>query len=86
MIIILNLHSGTKLSGWLRHWYPWALAGGRKRTYVLNSLLQSTEGRIVNSIPRRLRRETVRAWGRGWFLITFSKPPQRIAGSGFEIV
>jgi hypothetical protein len=20
MIIILNLHSGTKLSGWLRHW------------------------------------------------------------------
>ena len=37
MIIILNLHSGTKLSGWLRHWLE--LRGDNSNENLQNYIL-----------------------------------------------
>ena len=61
MIIISNFHSGTKLSGWLRHWFDALLANYNWSSVFntsgidrkVNTFLQITENMISEYFPEK---------------------------------
>jgi hypothetical protein len=62
MIIFLNLHSGTKLSGWLRHWLFGAKAQ-KKRKLILG--IELGQLALANSLSRHRRKLAIPKLMRG---------------------
>jgi hypothetical protein len=52
MIIFLNLHSGTKLSGWLRHWLFGAKAQKKRKLILGIELGQLALANSLSSLSR----------------------------------